>query len=247
MEAYEKFLTRTAYQQPRLLIAPGYFTPDERVRHKVKPNKSFRPFFGDTTVFELDRRTKAKIASLQEALYAQVPECFCARLAPGTLHMTLHDLSSSFRLDEVASEVFHNEIKLLRTIREQPIPAQTIRMKSNCIFNCVDTSLVLALRPENEEEWNKLQLAYDTVEQVRECPYPLTPHVTLAYFSYHGFSAAASKKLQETVYALNQNSMTVVLDTAQLYYQKFTDMNNYCSVFALAEQGTAGSPAEDGV
>lgn len=234
-ETYESLLQRTAYQQPELQLAPGHFRPDGRVLHKVNPDNSFRPFFGDTTVFNLDDDVKIQISSLQDALYERAPDCFCARLAPETLHMTLHDLSASAKLEEIASETFANEIKLLQTVRERPLPAQTIRMKSNFIFNCVDTSLVLALRPENAEEWQKLQAVYNRIEQVKTCPYPLTPHVTLAYFNYSGFSAAASKKLQETVYALNQNSMTVVLDTARLYYQKFTDMNSYFSVFALTD------------
>lgn len=233
METFESFLARTAYQQPQLLIAPGYFTPDERVKHKVKPDNSFRDFFGDTTVFDLDDEAKAHISALQNALYEQIPECFCARLSPGTLHMTLHDLSSSFRLEEVASELFANEIKLLQTIREQPIPAQTIRMKSNYIFNCVDTSLVLALRPENAGEWHKLQKLYETIEQVKACPYPLTPHVTIAYYNYNGFSAAAAEKLSSVVYELNRQDFAVTLDTKKLYYQKFTDMNAYFKVFPL--------------
>ena len=247
MEEYADFLTRTAYQQPKLLISPGYFTPDERIRHKVKPDKSFRPFFGDTTAFDLDSGIKERIAALQETLYERAPECFCARLEPETLHMTLHDLSSSFRMEKVASEVFYNEINLVLALREQPAAAQTIRMRSNYIFNCVNTSLVLALQPEDEEEWLKLQSIYDTVDKVQESPYPLTPHVTLAYFSYHGFSAAASEKLQAAVYELNQETFSVTLDTKELYYQKFTDMNSYFSVFPLTGPGIAGSPAADGI
>ncbi|MDO5297304.1 MAG: ligT like phosphoesterase [bacterium] len=233
METFESFLDRTAYQQPRLLIAPGYFTPDERVKHKVKPDNSFRAFFGDTTVFDLDDDAKNQISALQNALYEQIPECFCAKLSPATLHMTLHDLSASSKLEEIAPEVFANEIKLLTIIRSQLLSAQTIRMKSNCIFNCVDTSLVLALRPENAGEWHKLQKLYEAIEQVKACPYPLTPHITLAYYNYNGFSAAAAEKLSSVIYELNQQDFAVTLNTKKLYYQKFTDMNAYFKIFPL--------------
>ena len=236
MEAYNSLLERTKYQQAELLIEPGPFTPDERVRKKFKPDNSFREFYGDTTVFDLSAEAKAQIGALQEELYKRSPECFSAKLAPGTMHMTLHDLSASEHLSEVAAEMFANEVGLLRIIQERPIPAQRIRMKSNFIINCVNTSLVLALLPADEGEWQKLQASYDSMEAVRGCPYPLTPHITLAYFNSQGFSAEASERLKATVYTLNQKTSTLSLDTKMLYYQKFTDMNSYYSVFPIVRQ-----------
>lgn len=90
--------------------------------------------------------------------------------------MTLHDLSASDNLDSITSEVFYNEIRLLQIMKDHPHKPQTIRMKTNFVINMVSTSLVLALVPADEAEWNKLQTLYDLINEVMICPYPyLTP------------------------------------------------------------------------
>ena len=58
METYKDFLERISYQYPELLLEEGDFKPDKRVYEKVDPDNSFKPFFGDTVVFDLDKRFK---------------------------------------------------------------------------------------------------------------------------------------------------------------------------------------------
>lgn len=232
MENYRDFIKRISYQKAELQIGKSHFDPDERVYEKVNRSNGFKPFYGDTVVFDLDRRTKAKIAGIIDRLYEIAPECFCEKIKEETIHMTLHDLSASDKLENVASEAFDNEVKLLRVLKDNPQKPVTIKMKTNFIINMVSTSLVLALVPENEAEWNKLQQLYDLINQVKVCPYPfLTPHITLAYFNYNGFDASSADKLKAKVYELNQNRFDVTLQTNKLYYQKFVSMNDYYSVF----------------
>lgn len=159
------------------MLIPLEFTS---VYEKFNPDNTFKPFYGDTVVFDLDSRTKTRVIKIIEKLYQSVPECFCQRLDKSTLHMTLHDLSASDNLDSITSEVFYNEIKLFQIMKYHPHKPQTIRMKTNFVINMVSTSLVLALVPADEAEWDKLQTLYDLINEVKICPYPyLTPHITL--------------------------------------------------------------------
>lgn len=234
MEKYNDFLNRISYQHAELEIGEGHFNPDGRVFEKVNEDNSFKPFYGDTTVFDLGKRTKAKIAEIIDNLYTKTPECFCQKLDEGTLHMTLHDLSASDNLEGVSTEVFSNEINLLRVLKNNPQKAQTIKMRTNYIVNMVSTSLVFALVPYDEEEWNKLQALYDLINNVKVCPYPyLTPHITLAYFNYNGFDERSAKNLKETVYELNMHRFDLTLNTERLFYQKFVSMNEYINVFKI--------------
>lgn len=236
MEKYTDFLNRISYQQAELQIGEGRFNPDKRVYEKVQPNNTFKPFYGDTTVFELDSCTKFEISEIIDVLYTETPECFCEKIDKNTLHMTLHDLSASEHLENVSSEIFYNEVKILQMLKNKPIESETIKMKSNFIINMVGTSLVLTLVPESENEWNKLQALYDIINEVKVCPYPyLTPHITLAYFNHDGFDEISVQKLRNVVYELNRKSFDITLYTNKLYYQKFVSMNNYVSVFNFSE------------
>lgn len=235
MENYNDFLKRISYQEADLQLGNGFFKPDSRVYEKVDRDNSFKPFYGDTVVFDLDSGVKNEIAGIIERLYGIAPDCFCEQVKEETIHMTLHDLSASDKLESVAEEIFDNEVKLLRVLKENPQNPMTIKMKTNFILNMVSTSLVLALVPENETEWNKLQEMYDLINKVKVCPYPfLTPHITLAYFNYNGFDASSADKLKAIVCELNQNRLDITLKTSKLYYQKFVSMNDYVSVFRLA-------------
>lgn len=234
MESCNDFLKRISYQQSELQIGDGYFNPDGRVYEKVNPDNTFKPFYGDTVVFDFYSRTKTRIFKIIERLYKSVPECFCQMLDKSTLHMTLHDLSASYNLDSISSGVFQNEIKLLQIIKDNPQKPQTIKMKTNFVINMVSTSLVLALVPADEAEWDKLQTFYDLINEVKICPYPyLTPHITLAYFNYNGFDECSVQKLKEVVNEVNKESFEITLSTKKLVYQKFTSMNEYISIFNL--------------
>ncbi len=234
MENYNDYINRISYQQDDLQLDKGCFKPDGRVYEKVNSDNSFKPFYGDTVVFDLDSRTKMRISKIIEELYKAVPECFCEKLDKETIHITLHDLSASDKLENVSVEMFNNEVKLLRVLKDNPRNPQTIKMKTNYIINMVNTSLVLALVPADEVEWNKLQELYELVNKVKVCPYPyLTPHITLAYFNYNGFDEESAESLRTKVSKLNKNSFDITLKTNKLYYQKFVSMNEYLSVFKL--------------
>ncbi len=235
METYSDFLERiNKFEKPELDISESDFHPHAELGAKCCADGSFRKFYGDTVVFGLKHKVREKFGELIDELYEKAPECFSEKLNKNTIHMTLHDLSASDDIGEVSGDVFMNEVKLLEVLKDSPVKDCTIKMKTNAVINLVSKSLVMALVPCDEEEWNKLQELYELINQVRVCPYPfLTPHVTLAYFNVNGFEEKSVKKLKKIVEKMNENSFEVILHTDRLHYQHFYSMNDYRNIFSL--------------
>lgn len=72
--------------------------------------------------------------------------------------MTLHDLSNSPVLNDTSSDVLENEIALVKKKKAKPLEYQIIEMESTCIFNMVNTSLVLGLKPVNEDMYENISV-----------------------------------------------------------------------------------------
>ena len=233
METYKDFLDRiSSFEKSEMYLGDDYFKGNPSIALKVNENNGFRPFYGDTVVFNLDDTTKKKLASIVDCIYAVAPECFCERLVSNTFHMTLHDLSNSPALENIAVELFENELKAVKLAEK--IPVQTIKMKSKFIFNMVGTSLVLGLYTVDEEEYNKLMELYYLFDDIKHLNYPLTPHITLAYYNIKGFDTTSARKLENIVQVLNTNEMEIELNTQELFYQKFVSMNEYINIFNTA-------------
>ena len=234
METYQEFLNRiNSFQKSKLEFYCDHFKPSLSVESKVNKDNSFKNFYGDTVVFDLDSEIKNKITNIIDMLYDKVPECFCEKIISDTIHMTLHDLSNSPTLSDVSQDIFNNEINLINKLPTVKIKHKSIRMKTKFIFNMVNTSLVLGLYPVNEDEYIKLIDLYGLVDEIKELPYPFTPHITLAYYNSFGFSVESKRKLEAVVNSLNKETFLIELDTDNLYYQKFTNMNNYINIFKI--------------
>ena len=236
MESYEQFLDRiNSFEKLDFSLNKEYFIPDPSIYSKVNSNNEFRKFYGDTTVFDLDEESKARISKMIETLYIETPECFCEKRITDTLHMTMHDLCNSTSKKEIENEMKNNLTKLKKVLRDEPIPQQKIRMRTNFITDFGHVNLVLALCPVNEEEYKKLMKIRTIIDKVKELDYEFTPHVTLAYFNSKGFDVDSVINLVKTVRRLNSNeNFEIVLNTKQLIYQTFTDMNSYNNVYFLA-------------
>lgn len=235
MESYREFLDRiNSFEKKDVSFGDTYFVGNPSIAQKVDVNNAFREFYGDTIVFNLDNETKEKLAEYVEKLYETTPECFCEKLISDTYHMTLHDLSNAPILENVATEIFDNELKVIEL--KKNVDVAKIKMKSKCIFNMVNTSLVLGLYPVNEKEYEKLMKLYVLFNEVKELSYPLTPHITLAYYNVNGFSVESARKLEVVVAELNDCELEVELDVKDLYYQKFRSMNDYINIINLGKQ-----------
>lgn len=236
METYKEFLDRiNSFEKSEIYLGDSYFTGNASIALKVDENNSYKPFYGDTVVFNLDDATKGKLEKIVDSINAVAPECFCQRLVPNTFHMTLHDLSNSPVLEDVAVELFHNELKAVKIADK--IAEQKIKMKSKYIFNMVNTSLVMGLYPASVEEYNKLMELYYLFDDVKKLNYPLTPHITLGYYNVHGFDTTSARKLESIVKELNENEVEIEieLDTNELFYQKFVSMNDYIDIINLVK------------
>ena len=235
METYQKFLDRiSSFETKEIDYGKIFFKGNPSISQKVDKENKFRSFYGDTIVFELGSNIKEKIAEYVDLLYQSASECFCEKLAPNTFHVTLHDLSNSSTLREVAEEMFENELKVIEKMKElQKYRNTKIKMKSKYIFNMVDTSLVLGLYPADEKEYLRLMELYFIFDNVKKLSYPLTPHITLAYYNINGFDKQSAGTLEDTVNQLNNNEIEIELDVNNLYYQKFKSMNDYINIINL--------------
>ena len=90
----------------------------------------------------------------------------------------------------------------------------------------------MGLKPSDEKNYNKLMALYSVFDDVKKLDYPLTPHITLAYYNVNGFGARAAESLAAVVNSLNREIETEIA-VGSLFYQKFTDMNSYTDVIKL--------------
>ena len=229
-ESYWTFLDRLdSFEKPELLINDQGLEPQSRLLDKVKDDNSFKDFFGDTVVFDLDIPTKEHISQFIDYLYHYVPECFCERIRSDTLHLTLHDLSNSTNISEIKSQMEYNERELRRRISS--CPSKSIQMKTNYVINMVDTSLVLALKPMSEQDYYTIMEYYELIESVFHLEYRFTPHITLGYYNRNGFDKYSVNRLKDVVRFLNAKSFEFSLDSRNLMYQHFISMNDYKTIF----------------
>ncbi len=235
METYQEFLDRIgSFEKRDVNYGNQYFKGNPSILQKVAKDNTFRDFYGDTIVFLLDESVRKQLEEYVELLYRAVPECFCRRLGSNTFHVTLHDLSNSPVLQNIAEEIFNNELKVVEIAREIKKYENTkIKMKSKYIFNMVDTSLVLGLYPADGEEYKRLLELYSVFEKVKKLDYPFTPHITLAYYNVDGFDLKSARILEDTVYRLNGRAMEMELEINNLYYQKFKKMDDYINIINL--------------
>lgn len=237
METYSDFLDRiNSFQKSEVDYGNEYFLGNPSIALKVNKDNEFRAFYGDTVVFNLDNETKEKLTKIVNRINDVASECFCEKLVSNTFHMTLHDLSNSPKLEEIAIELFENELKVAKIAEN--IAEEKIKMKTKFIFNMVNTSLVLGLYPINEGEFNKLMKLYTLIDDVKKLGYPLTPHITLGYYNVNGFSVDSARKLKNIVREQNttESEIEIELSTNELFYQKFVSMNEYINIFSLAKK-----------
>lgn len=232
-ESYDDFLNRIfSFQRPDFRFGVERLFPSYSVKSKVNEKGEFSRFVGDTVVFGLDEKTKMFIEHYYiKPLYRTTSECFAEQLDESMIHMTLHDLNASTKEDEkLMVDMLETEIKLYEIITGIGIESERIEMETTCVFNMVNTSLVLGLKPKSEEDYHKLMKIYQMVESVHKLPYPFTPHITLAYYNRNGVGEEYLQRLERIINDLNREKFDIILSTDRLYYQKFISMNLYYNI-----------------
>lgn len=224
-ENIEAFRRRTAFVWDSLPEEGGFVT-HPRLTDKVDPAGRFRPFYGDTVIFDLTDEDKEWLSGLQRMLYTACGALLAEPLDPESFHITLHDLHSGTDADVVADAISRSRegVKSLLT----SLPGNwAVSVRPTAVFSMVATSVVLGFEPVSEEDCAALMGLYGAIEQVVPVGYPLTPHVTLAYYrpiaGGEDMLCLLRKALAEV-----QGSMTPrTLTLSQPRYCAFTDMNHY--------------------
>ena len=234
MESRREFEERISdFAKKNFFLEKKFFTTRESVKEKVNPNNRFIGYYGDTVVFDLNSYYKSRIHSVASELYKNAPECFCEELEMETMHLTLHDLSSAKRSENVIEDVQKNEYRINQLLKFIKVRPTNIRMKTHYIANILNISLVLVFFPVTDEDYLKLMTIYNLFDGVRTLDYKLTPHVTLGYFNINGFGVSSVEKLEKLVNDLNKEEFEIVMRTEDLFYQHFTSMNDYRKIIKI--------------
>lgn len=205
----------------------GEFRTNPNLCKKVDSDGKFLPFCGNTVVFQLDGETKHTLAGLQQRLYDLAGELLAERLDPAAFHITLHDLANGSPGEQGLEQRMAEAEAGARKLLAQWCGLPPLRMQATWLFNMVNSSIVLVLKPADEESWKQLDAMYTTLESVVELGYALTPHITLAYFRPGCYGQAELERLRR---ALTPVEMHVVLKMESLTLQAFRDMNHYTTI-----------------
>ena len=196
---------------------------------KVAPDGALRPFFGNTMIFDLHRDVQLTIARMQVLLHHRCGGMLAQPLAPDTLHMTLHDLLNGVDAAALEEPVRRTGVQartLLAALRAEPHPP--IRMTSTLAFNMGCGSVALGFAPDTEEDCAAVMGMHGRFQEVVALSYPLTPHVTLAYFCPGVYAPEDVAALEGALREINAlPKVRIALDTADLHYYRFEDMNTY--------------------
>ena len=196
---------------------------------KVAPDGRLRPFYGNTMIFDLPQDVQLQIARMQLLLHHRCGTMLAEPLAPSTLHMTLHDLLNGVDEASLAEPVRQTGTQakaILSELRHANIPP--IRLTSTLAFNMTNGSVALGFAPDTEADCAAIMGMHTRFQDVVALNYPLTPHVTLAYFKPGTYGTAALENALREINALEKVRITV--DAACLHYYHFTDMNTYIRV-----------------
>lgn len=238
MSLLSDYESRTAWKYDRI---QGFFhTPDDLTR-KVNPDGSYAPYPGSTVVFRAGYACIQIIQMMQHILYQRLEsnDLLSARLPASTIHMTLHDLISPdmrlSALDDQAAyskEVSDSILKaseIVEAIRRE-YAGHKIIMISDRIVNMVSKSLVLMLRPQTEQDFELLLDMYHRFDSIQSLPYPLTPHITLAYFKPGMLDGNLLGDAVEYMQINLENAPVFSFYPEDLTAQSFQDMQTYYDV-----------------
>ena len=232
METLEKYKNRIYRFMKEEISEETQFCTNSNLAMKVSDEGFFRTFVGVTVVFYPAKDTQRKMEEYQKILYETCQEMLADQIIAETFHITLHDLSNGYPSEELWQTSKQNCIhtrKILGELRQMNMG--TIQLRPVAVFSMMNTSLVLGLEPADESSCQCLMEMYEKLQQVVELNYSLTLHITLAYFKPGIYDIGTVRKLKEAIHRINSEEMPMIeVNTQQLLYQRFDDMNHYYSV-----------------
>lgn len=232
MENLKQYRQRTGEFMQDSLPHEGIFMTNQNLAHKVKADGKFRDFYGDTIIYVVEDEVKGRIGRIKRQLYMGCSDMLAAPLDDDTFHITIHDLSSgqdSSALEKQMEQNYHKWEQILDVIRQKDrYPA---RVRAVSVFNMVNTSVVLGLEPADEASCRRLMELHGMFQNIVRLDYPLTLHITVAYFRPGNYSDGQRRNLARMFSELNRNlDLELCLTYERLRYQRFHDMNNYYDI-----------------
>ena len=232
MSLLEDYEARTQWKYVR---PGGRFETHPELGNKVDAGGAFLPFPGSTVVFRLERQTEMYLTMVQAFLHSHLKGMLAQPLPETAFHMTLHDL--------VNPETPLQGVSLSEGIRTSAAAAseqveaiwrehgrKTIGMVPDRVVNMMSKSLVLMLKPASEADYILLLQLYRQFDSIVSLPYPLTPHITLAYFRPGEIDGDLLASALDSLQVDASNPMPVSLPVAGLTAQCFEDMQRYVDV-----------------
>ena len=206
------------------------FVTRSGLSEKVDQEGRFREYPGNTVVFLLDERQQKFLGELQKELYDRAGFALAQPLESSTFHMTAHDLSNintvGGSLQEAMSQTEKQALGVVGKYRAYP----PLCMDTTWLFNMVNTSVVLGLKPADESTASQLAALYQELEEIVPLGYPLTPHITMAYYKP---GILEGQNLETLRSALHPVSFRIVIPMENLTVQNFKHMNSYETVGIL--------------
>lgn len=211
------------------LPAQGGFVTREPLREKFAPDGRMLPFYGNTMIYDLPDAVKVRIASLQTLLHHLGGWFLAEPLSADTLHLTLHDLLNGVdeaALREGVAATGAQAQAILADVRRENAPP--IRLTSVAAFNMVGGSVALGFAPDTEADCAAIMALHARYQEVVRLNYPLTPHVTLAYFRPGEYGREMVETLEKALRRINAlEPVHLSLSAEMLHYRRFSDMNHY--------------------
>ena len=229
MENLYEFHARVDGFQRDSLPHEGQLITKPLLVEKVAPDGGLRPFFGNTMIFDLPQHIQLEIARMSLILHHRCGWMLAHPLTPFTLHMTLHDLLNGVdeaALREPVLRTGEQAKAILSQQRAADVPP--IQLTATLAFNMTCGSVCLGFAPDTEDDCARLMAMHAAYQDVVALNYPLTPHVTLAYFKPGTYGPEEVAQLAEALREINAlPKVRISVDAECLHYYTFEDMNTY--------------------
>lgn len=229
LETCWQYCERTEFMWDSLAPCGGMHTSGT-LAVKVDPSGRFKPFYGDTVIFSLSQPMIRWLQGIQAELYEACGTCLSERIPPETFHITLHDLlNHAEHMPDGAARNMQEAALAIKEARKQ-MPC-SIAIFSKCMFSMVDTSVVMGFEPATEPDCAALMALYERFQQVVLLSYPLTLHVTLAYYKPGEYDEEVLFRLRDAMQHIGRQRLAWQLDMHNLAYATFESMGRYHLVY----------------
>ena len=217
----ERFQQRSVPEEDIFGLAPA-------VRAKVEAGTgAWRPFYGSTVAYFLEPAARHLVDRVTDNLYAYCGDSLSARLPAESYHVTLHDLRSAEKLDDVASAVFL-DTRRTGSMISTAHNVGDVRLLCTSVFNLMNTSVAVGLVPVSDDDCERLHVARGIFDEIVPSGH-FTPHITLAYYRPDATVPLTPALLSQTLETLTESvvGQTVTLTPALLRALHFSSMATY--------------------